>query len=44
MRNKDFDPTEPFKLNLTLPFRVSATKKEFKSFFIDYEIPERFTE
>ena len=44
IRDKDFDPTEPFRLNLVLPYRVSATKKEFKSFYVEYAVPERFTE
>ncbi|MEW6410439.1 MAG: FMN-binding protein [Nitrospirota bacterium] len=44
IRDRDFDPTESFKLNLVLPYRVSVTKREFKSFYLDYEIPERFIE
>ncbi|MEW6738831.1 MAG: FMN-binding protein [Nitrospirota bacterium] len=44
IRGRDFDPTEPFKLNLILPYRVSVAKKEFKSFYTEYEIPERFLE
>lgn len=44
LRDKDFDPTEPFKLSLVLSFRASAAKREFRSFSIEYEIPERFTE
>ncbi|MEK6673778.1 MAG: FMN-binding protein [Nitrospirota bacterium] len=44
IRDKDFDPTEPFKLNFILPYRVSVTKKDFKSFTIEYEIPQRFLE
>jgi NosR/NirI family nitrous oxide reductase transcriptional regulator len=32
LKDKDFDPTEQFKFNLVLPYRVSVTKKEFKSF------------
>ncbi len=44
IRGRDFDPTESFKLNLVLPYRVSVTKKEFKSFHLDYEIPEKFLE
>jgi len=44
IRDKDFDPTEPFKFNLVLPYRVSVTKKEFRSFVIEFEMPQRFTE
>jgi len=44
IRDKDFDPAEPFRLNLLLPYRVSVAKKEFKSFHVEYAVPERFTE
>ena len=42
LRDKDFDPTMPFTLNLVLPYRVSAGEKKFKSFSVDYALPERF--
>jgi NosR/NirI family nitrous oxide reductase transcriptional regulator len=42
LRDKNFDPTMPFKLNLVLTYRVSAGEKKFKSFFVDYALPERF--
>jgi NosR/NirI family nitrous oxide reductase transcriptional regulator len=44
IRGRDFDPTEPFRLNLVIPYRVSAAKTEVKSFYIEYEVPERFLE
>lgn len=44
IRDRDFDSTEPFRLNLVLPYRVPVTKKEFKSFYVEYAIPERFME
>lgn len=44
IRDKDFDPVESFKLNLLLPYRPTALKKEFKSFSIEYRLPERFLE
>lgn len=44
IRDKDFDPTEPFRLNIILPYRVSVTKKDFKSFTVEYETPQRFLE
>lgn len=43
IRSKDFDPAYPFKFNLILPYRVGG-KKEFKSFTVEYRIPERFLE
>jgi len=43
IRGKDFDPTMPFRFNLTLPFRVGA-RKIFKSFTVEYRLPERFLE
>jgi len=42
IRNKDFDPTMPFKLNLVLPYRVSAIEKKFKSYSVEYGLAERF--
>lgn len=44
VRDKDFDQTIPFKLNLVLPYRASVTKKEFKSYSMEYGLPERFME
>lgn len=44
IRCKDFDPAEPFKLNLILPHRVSVGKREYESFYMEYEVPERFLE
>lgn len=44
IRDKDFDQTIPFKFNLLLPYRVTAAKKEFKSYSMDYSLPERFME
>jgi NosR/NirI family nitrous oxide reductase transcriptional regulator len=43
VRGKDFDPAAQFKFNLVLPYRVKG-KKEFKSFSVDYKIPDRFLE
>ena len=42
VRDKDFDPASPFKLNLVLPYRASLTEKKFKSFSVDYNLDERF--
>jgi NosR/NirI family nitrous oxide reductase transcriptional regulator len=44
VRDTDFDQTIPFKLNLVLPYRASVTKKEFKSYSMEYGLPERFME
>ena len=43
IRARGFDPTVPFRFNLTLPYRVGA-KKIFKSFTVEYRLPERFLE
>lgn len=43
VRGNEFDPTMPFRFTLTLPFRVGA-KKIFKSFTVEYRLPERFLE
>lgn len=42
IRDKDFDPAAPFKLNLVLPYRPSLTEKKFKSFSVEYSLGERF--
>jgi NosR/NirI family transcriptional regulator, nitrous oxide reductase regulator len=42
LRDKDFDPCMLFKLNLMLPYRVSATDKKFKSFSVEYGLAEKF--
>jgi NosR/NirI family nitrous oxide reductase transcriptional regulator len=42
VRDKDFDPASPFKLNLVLPYRATLTEKKFKSFSVDYSLGERF--
>lgn len=44
IRDKDFAPAMPFKLTLLLPYRLSVAKKEFRSFHVEYWIPERFLE
>ncbi len=44
IRDRDFDPIERFKFNLLLPYRPTVAKKEFRSFSIDYKLPERFVE
>lgn len=44
IRDVEFDQTIPFKLNLVLPYRTSVTKKEFKSYSVEYSLPERFLE
>ena len=44
IRDREFDPASSFTLNLLMPYRLSAAKKEFQSFSIDYGIPERFLE
>lgn len=43
VRNMDFEPARFFKFNLILPYRIGA-KKEFKSFSVEYKIPDRFLE
>lgn len=41
VRDRDFEPSASYRVNLVLPYRV-GTKREFRSFHIDYQIPERF--
>jgi len=43
VRGGDFDPARPFKFNLILSYRVQ-TKKEFRSFKVEYKLPDRFLE
>jgi NosR/NirI family nitrous oxide reductase transcriptional regulator len=43
IRGKDFDPVSPFDFNLVLPYRIEG-KKAFRSFTVEYKIPERFLE
>ncbi len=43
IRGEEFDPTRPFKFNLILPYRVGA-KKLFKSFTVEYRLPESLLE
>ncbi len=42
VRDKEFDPATPFKLNLVLTYRASAAEKKFKSFSVEYGLAERF--
>lgn len=44
VKGGEFNPVMPFKLTLLLPYRLTVTKKEFKSFRVEYGIPERFLE
>jgi NosR/NirI family nitrous oxide reductase transcriptional regulator len=44
VEDKAFDPTAPFKLNLLFQFRSSNIKKDFKSYSIEYTLPDRFLE
>lgn len=41
VRGNDFESSSPFKFNLVLPYRTGG-KKEFKSFSVEYQIPDRF--
>jgi NosR/NirI family nitrous oxide reductase transcriptional regulator len=41
VRNKDFDPTLPFKFKLVATYRIGSVKK-FESFFADYNLPDKF--
>lgn len=42
VRGKEFfDQTEPFKLNITLPYYIGP-KKEYKTFTVEYKLPDRF--
>lgn len=43
VRDKGFDPAGPFEFHLVLPYRIGG-KKEFRSFKIDYTIPDAFLE
>ncbi len=43
IREKDFDPTGPFRFNLVLPYREGGGKK-FKSFQSEGAIPDEFLE
>jgi len=43
VRGNDFESYSPFKFNLVLPYRMGG-KKEFKSFSVEYQIPDRFLE
>jgi len=43
IKGEDFSESSQFKFNLVLPYRIRGTK-EFKSFSIDYKIPDRFLE
>jgi len=43
IRGDDFEAASPFKFTVVLPYRTGG-KKEFKSFSIDYKIPDRFLE
>ena len=43
IRGDDFNEGSQFQFNLMLPYRIGG-KKEFKSFSIDYKIPDRFLE
>jgi transcriptional regulator of nitric oxide reductase len=43
IRGDDFEAASPFKFTIVLPYRIGG-KKEFKSFSIDYKIPDRFLE
>ncbi len=43
IRSTEFDPTQPFKFNLILPYRIGG-KKMFKSFTVQYSLPESLME
>jgi NosR/NirI family nitrous oxide reductase transcriptional regulator len=43
IRGKDFNQSGKFKFNLVLPYRTGG-KKEFKSYSVEYKIPDRFIE
>jgi len=43
IRNARFNPTNPFKFNLVLPYRIRG-KKIFRSFTVEYRLPEIFLE
>lgn len=41
VRGGNFDPTQSFKLNIILPYYVRG-KKTYKTFSMEYQVPERF--
>ncbi len=43
IKEKDFEQTAPFKLNLILPYYVGG-KKTYRTFSAEYAIPEQFLE
>ncbi len=43
IRGDDFEAISPFQFNVVMPYRIGG-KKEFKSFSVDYKIPDRFLE
>lgn len=43
IRQKDFNPADPFRFNLILPYRIGG-KKQFRSFKTEYKVPEMFLE
>ncbi len=43
IRGKEFEPSNPFKLKLMLPYRV-GTEKKFKTSGVEYKLPDRFLE
>lgn len=44
VEDKAFDPTASFRLNLLFQFRASTFNKDFKSYSIEYVLPDRFLE
>ncbi len=43
VRETDFNPADPFKFNLIVPYQAGG-KKEFKTFNINYTMPDLFLE
>jgi NosR/NirI family nitrous oxide reductase transcriptional regulator len=43
IRGKDFDPTQPFKLKLTITYREGVNRK-FKATVVDYKVPDKYIE
>ena len=43
VRGKDFNQSGEFKFNLVIPYRTGG-KKEFRSYSVEYKIPDRFIE
>jgi NosR/NirI family nitrous oxide reductase transcriptional regulator len=41
IKDEAFDPTSPFKLQLTIPYRIDNQKK-YATFIVNYELPQRF--